>query len=136
MDETYVTRLIDSMETFMPTVRKLRPNQPWSAVAAAVTLATGKTWTTKRLRRSVRRLMAEGVVDKNLMGRSPPRRRRRSDELAVLVKGIALASPEMSLRGTGEQLKAMKIRTPAGKPNWAPTSVAHLLNKAPGTPSD
>jgi hypothetical protein len=113
MDETYVIRLIDSMETFMPTVRKLRPNQPWSAVAAAVTLATGKTWTTKRLRRSV-----------------------RSDELAVLVKGIALASPEMSLRGTGEQLKAMKIRTPAGKPNWAPTSVAHLLNKAPGTPSD
>ncbi len=72
MDETYVTRLIDGMETFMPTVRKMRPKEPWAGVAAAVTLATGTSWSTKRLRRSVRRLVAEGVADKTLMGRSPP----------------------------------------------------------------
>ena len=34
MDETYVTRLIDGMEAFMPTVRKMRPGKPWPEVAA------------------------------------------------------------------------------------------------------
>ncbi len=135
MDETYVTRLIDSMETFMPTVRKMRPGRPWPDVAAAVSQATGSTWTVKRLRQSVRRLVAEGLVDRAIMGRSARPRRQRSDELAVLVRGIALASPGMSLRGIGGQLEAMKIRTPAGNLVWTPTSVAHLLKKVPGAPS-
>ena len=131
MDETYVTRLIDSMETFMPTVRKMRPERPWPEVATAVTGATGTTWTIKRLRQSVRRLVAEGLVDRNVMGRSARPRRRRSDELAVLVQGIALANPGMTLRAIGEQLEVMKMKTPAGKTIWSPTSVSHLLNKAP-----
>jgi len=131
MDETYVTRLIDGMETFMPTVRKMRPTKPWPEVAAEVTRATGTTWSIKRLRRSVRRLVAEGLVDRSLMGRSARPRRRRSYELAVLVQGIALANPGMSLRAIGAQLEAMKLKTPAGKANWLPTSVSHLLNKLP-----
>jgi DNA invertase Pin-like site-specific DNA recombinase len=131
MDETYVTRLIDSMETFMPTVRKMRPGLPWSEVAVAVTRATGTTWTIKRLRQSVRRLVAEGLVDRTIMGRSVRPRRRRSDELAVLVQGIALANPGMSLRAIGGQLEAMRLKTPAGKVTWSPTSVSHLLNKVP-----
>lgn len=131
MDETYVTRLIDSMETFMPTVRKMRPGKPWPEVATAVNRATGTTWTIKRLRQSVRRLVAEGLVDREIMGRSARPRRRRSDELAVLVQGIALANPDLSLRAIGGQLEVMKLRTPAGKTNWSPTSVAHLLAKRP-----
>jgi DNA invertase Pin-like site-specific DNA recombinase len=131
MDETYVTRLIDSMEAFMPTVRKMRPDKPWPEVAAAVTRATGTTWTIKRLRQSVRRLIAEGLVDRTIMGRSARPRRRRSDELAVLVQGIALANPEMSLRAIGGQLEAMKLKTPAGNTAWSPTSVSHLLNRQP-----
>jgi len=131
MDETYVTRLIDGMETFMPAVRKMRPAKPWPDVAAAVTLATGTNWTVKRLRKSVRRLVAEGLVDRAVMGRSARPRHRRSDELAVLVQGIALANPGMSLRAIGGQLELMKLKTPAGKTNWLPTSVAHLLLKSP-----
>ncbi len=131
MDETYVTRLIDSMETFMPMVRKMRPKKPWPEVAAAVSQATGTSWTIKRLRQSVRRLVAEGLVDRQVMGRSARPRRRRSDELAVLVQGIALANPEMSLRAIGGQLEAMKLKTPAGNTAWAPTSVSHLLNRQP-----
>ena len=129
MDETYVTRLIDSMETFMPTVRTMRPTKSWPEAAAAVSQATGTTWTTKRLRQSVRRLVAEGLVERKVMGRSARPRRRRSDELAVLVQGIALANPGMSLRAIGGQLEAIKLSTPAGKTNWSPTSVSHLLNK-------
>jgi len=135
MDETYVTRLIDGMETFMPTVRKMRPGKPWPEVATAVSQATGTAWTVKRLHQSVRRLVAEGLADKKLLGRAVRLHRRRSEELAILVQGIALANPGLSLRGIGGQLEAMKIRTPAGKPSWTPTSVAHLLKKVPSAPS-
>jgi DNA invertase Pin-like site-specific DNA recombinase len=135
MDETYVTRLIDGMEVFMPTVLKMRPARPWPEVAAALSQATSSSWTVKRLRQGVRRLVTEGLVDKKVMGRATRLHRRRTEELAILVQGIALANPGLSLRGIGGQLEAMKIRTPAGKPSWPPTSVAHLLKKVPGAPS-
>jgi DNA invertase Pin-like site-specific DNA recombinase len=131
MDEAYVTRLIDRMETFMPTVRKMRPAKPWPEVTSAVTKASGTTWTIKRLHKSVRRLVAEGLVDRKLLGRAERPRRRRSDDLAVLVRGIALINPGISLRAIAGQLEAMKQKTPAGKTTWSPTSVAHLLNKRP-----
>lgn len=133
-DETHVTHLIDTMDTFIPTVLKMRPTRPWPEVAEAVSLATGVTWTVERLMRSVRRLVGEGMVDRKILGKAPRPRRRRSEELAVLVQGIALANPGMSLRGIGKQLEAMKIRTPANKPSWTAPSVAHLLRKVPGAP--
>jgi hypothetical protein len=109
MDEIYVTRLIDGMETFMLTVRKLRPGKPWPEVAAAVTRADGTTWTVRRLRQSVRRIVVEGLVDRAVMGRSVRPRHRRTDELAILVQGIALANPDMSLRAIAGQLEAIKL---------------------------
>ena len=85
--------------------------------------------------RSVRRLVGEGMVDRKVLEKAPRPRRRRSDDLAVLVQGIALANPEMSLRGIGEQLEAMKVRTPANKLNWTAPSVAHLLRKMSVVPN-
>jgi hypothetical protein len=133
-DETYVTQLIDTMDTFVPTVMRLRPARPWPEVAKAVSQTTGSTWTVKRLMRSVRRLVGEGMVDRKVLAKSPRPRRRRSEELALLVQGLALTNPGLSLRGIGGQLEAMKIRTPAGKHAWAPASVAHLLKKTPHAP--
>ena len=130
-DETHVTQLIDTMDTFIPTVLRLRPARPWPEVAEAVSRATGVNWTVERLMRSVRRLVGEGMVDRKVLSKAPRPRRRRSEELAVLVQGIALANPGMSLRGIGSQLAAMKIRTPAGKECWTAPSVAHLLRKTP-----
>ena len=130
-DHTYASRLIDNMETFMPVVRKMRPVRAWPEVAAAVSAQTGTKWSVQRLCKSVRRLVAEGLVDRAMLGRSARPRRRRSDELAVLVKGIALANPELSLRAIGGQLEAMRLLTPAGKSSWAPKSVSHLLAKIP-----
>jgi len=134
-DETHVTQLIDSMDTFIPTVLALRPATPWPKVAEAASRATGVTWTVERLTRSVRRLVGEGMVDRKVLGKAPRPRRRRSEELAVLVQGLALTNPGLSLRGIGGQLEAMRIRTPAGKPTWTAASVAHLMNKVPGAPS-
>jgi len=71
------------------------------------------------------------LVDRAILGRAMRQRRRRSDELAVLVQGIALANPGMSLRAIAGQLQAMKLKSPGGKVTWSPTSVSHLLNKLP-----
>ncbi len=133
-DETHVTQLIDTMDIFMPTVRQLRPVKPWPEVAEAVSRATGVPWTVERLKRSVRRLVGEGMVDRKVLAKAPRPRRRRSEELALLVQGLALTNPGLSLRGIGGQLEAMKIRTPAGKLTWTPASVAHLLKKVSGAP--
>jgi DNA invertase Pin-like site-specific DNA recombinase len=130
-DETHVTKLIDTMDTFIPIVLRLRPAKPWPDVAEAVSQATGVIWTVERLMRSVRRLVGEGMVDRKVLAKASRPRRRRSDELTILVRGIALANPGMSLRGIGRQLISMKIKTPAGKSHWTAASVSHLLNKAP-----
>jgi DNA invertase Pin-like site-specific DNA recombinase len=134
-DETHVTHLIDTMDTFIPTVLQLRPATRWPEVAEAVSQTTGVTWTVERLMRSVRRLVGEGMVDRKVLAKAPRPRRRRSEELALLVQGLALTNPGLSLRGIGGQLEAMKIQTPAGKPTWTAASVAHLLKKVPGAPS-
>lgn len=130
-DETHVTQLIDTMDTFIPTVLRLRPTKPWSEVAEAVSQATGVTWTVERLMRNVRRLVGEGMVDRKVLAKAPRPRRRRSEELALLVQGLALTNPGLSLRGIGGQLEAMKIRTPAGNSNWTAASVAYLLKRVP-----
>ena len=92
-DETHVTQLIDTMDTFIPTVLQLRPARPWPEVAEAVSRATGVTWTVERLMRSVRRLVGEGMVDRKVLAKAPRPRRRRSEELALLVQGLALTNP-------------------------------------------
>jgi hypothetical protein len=70
-DETHVTQLIDIMDTFIPTVLRTRPTKPWPEVADAVSRATGVAWTVERLRRSVRRLAGEGMVDRKVFGKAP-----------------------------------------------------------------
>ena len=130
-DFTHVRKLIDSMESFMPTVRRMRPDQSWPQVVKALNALGGRPWTVDRLRRNVSRLVAEGLADKALLGRAARRRHRRSDELALLVRGIALANPDMSLRAICRQLEAMKTATPAGNATWSAASVAHLLAKVP-----
>jgi DNA invertase Pin-like site-specific DNA recombinase len=129
-EKTYSMRLAGSMETFMPTVRQLRPSCPWPEVAEAVSVATGVTWTVERLKRSVRRLVAEGHAEVDLLGKAPRRRCQRTGELAMLLQGITLASPGISLRRICRHLEKMKIPTLARKSTWSPASIVHLLNKS------
>ena len=68
-DETHVTQLIDTMDTFIPRVRELRPKTPWPRVAEAVSRATGVTWTIERLTRSARRLVGRGRSTARCSGR-------------------------------------------------------------------
>jgi hypothetical protein len=50
------------------------------------------TWTVERLRRTVRRLAAEGIVEAKLLDRAP--RQQGDDQLLRLVAGIAAAAPD------------------------------------------
>ena len=57
-------------------------------------------------------------------------RRPPEDRLMMMVAGIAMANPEMSLRAIGAQLEAMRERTPRGGRQWAASSVKNLLDQA------
>ncbi len=110
-----------------------------STVQAAIFLARGRrggiackrTWTVERLKRSVRRLVAEGHADGKLLDKAFRLRCPRTASLAVLVQGIASASPGISLRRICRHLEVMKIPTLAGKSVWNPASVVNLIKCAP-----
>ena len=72
----------------------------------------GTTWTVERLRRTVRRLAAEGIVEAKLLDRAP--RQPGDDRLVRLVAGIAAAAPDRTLQQIATQLEAMRERTPRG----------------------
>ncbi len=72
--------------------------------------------------------MRERLADANLLERTP--RRPPEDRLMMMVAGIAMANPEMSLRAIGAQLEAMRERTPRGGRQWAASSVKNLLDQA------
>ena len=82
----------------------------------------------EKLKRAVKRFIAEGLVDPTLLG--PVRRKPASDRLLALVAGIATANPELTLQEIGAQLEAMYERTPRGGSRWAPSSVKNLLDRA------
>ena len=120
--------VIASMDRWLPTVRRMRPQYPWEDVVRVLNQAGGARWTIERLRRAVRRAVRERLADAKLLERSP--RRPPEDRLMMMAAGIAMANPEMSLRAIGAQLEAMRERTPRGGRQWAASSVKHLLDQA------
>jgi hypothetical protein len=49
----------------------MRPGQPWGDVVRVLNRATGMSWTPERLRRTVRRLAAEKIVESELLDPAP-----------------------------------------------------------------
>ena len=85
-------------------------------------------WTVERLRRTVRRLVAEGMAPPTLLGRAPAQ--RSDDRLVRLIAGIATAAPDRTLQQIAAQLEAMHERTPRGGTRWHASSVQHLKRRA------
>ena len=56
----------------LPTVRQMRPNQPWGDVVRVLNRGQATTWTVERLRRTVRRLADEGIIETSLLDRARP----------------------------------------------------------------
>jgi len=123
----YVGDLIASASTWLPIVRRMRPQHSWDDVVRVLN-HRGQNWTIEKLRRAVHRLVQERMAEAELLQRSP--RRPPEDRLMTLVAGIAIADPDLSLRDIAAQLERMRERTPRGGRQWAASSVKSLLDQA------
>lgn len=125
----HVQQLVASADTWLPIVRRMRPQKDWATVVAEVNKAGGR-WTVERLLRAVKRLVAERLAEPQLLGRAP---RKPSNQRALAAAAaMRLTNPSLSLREIGAQLQAMKISSPRGHLNWSASMVAQLF-KVPTT---
>ena len=127
-DAAHLATILARLDEWLPTVRRMRPTQPWGDVVRVLNRNGDGLWTTERLRRTVRRLAEEGIVEADLLARAP--RRAGEERLVVLVAGIAAAGPDLTLQQIAAQLEALRERTPRGGTRWHPSSVSNLLGRA------
>ncbi len=124
----HLERMLARLDAWLPTVRRMRPGQPWGDVVRVLNRGTDPAWTVERLRRTVRQLAAEGIVEPSLLDRA--QRQQGDDRLVRLVAGIKAAAPDRTLQQIAAQLEAMRERTPRGGTRWHPSSVKQLLVRA------
>lgn len=124
----HLNGVLEQLDTWLPTVRRMRPDQPWGDVVRVLNRGNGATWTVERLRRTVRRLVTEGIIEASVLDRA--RAQTADDRLVRLVAGIKAAAPARTLQQIAAQLEAMRERTPRGGTRWHPSSVKHLLGQA------
>jgi DNA invertase Pin-like site-specific DNA recombinase len=127
-DKAHLESVLARLDSWLPTVRRMRPSQPWGDVVRVLNRGQAGHWTVERLRRTVRRLIAEGILEADLLERARPQ--RGDNRLLRLVAGIKAAAPGRTLQQIAAQLEAMRERTPRGGTRWHPSSVKHLLDKA------
>jgi DNA invertase Pin-like site-specific DNA recombinase len=127
-DAAHLKSVLAGMDSWLPTVRRMRPAQPWGDVVRVLNRGGEATWTVERLRRTVQRLVSEGLVEAHLLERAQPQ--RGDDRLVRLVAGIKAAAPDRTLQQIAAQLEAMRERTSRGGTRWHPSSVRHMLGRA------
>jgi DNA invertase Pin-like site-specific DNA recombinase len=127
-DAAHLNGVLAHLDEWLPTVRRMRPAQPWGDVVRVLNRSGETTWTSERLRRTVHRLVAEKIIEPHLLERAP--RQPADDRLVVLVAGITAAAPQRTLQQIAAQLETMRERTPRGGTRWHPSSVRHLLIQA------
>ena len=129
---SYLARLVAGADAWLPAVRRLRQDgRPWEDVVRylnARRAAGAPGWTGERLVRAVRRLVAEGLAERELL--APARPAPAPDRLLAVVAGIVRSDPGATLRAIGARLEAIRERTPRGGTTWRPGSVAHVVARA------
>ena len=129
--ETYLDRLNETAEDWVPLVRRHRPDMAWEDLVRLINARqpAGRTaWTLPRLRRAVGAYVAEGMLPETLLAPAP--RTARDDRLPALVAALKGADPDMTLQQICDRLEAMRERTPRGRSKWQPSSVRMLLERA------
>jgi len=127
-DATYLNTVLAELDTWLPTVRRMRPGQPWGDVVRVLNRGQGQVWTVERMRRTVRRLVSEGLIEGHILERARPQ--PADNRLMRLVAGIKAAAPDRTLQEIAAQLEGMRERTPRGGTRWHPSSVRNLLLRA------
>jgi len=101
-DAGYLDGVLAGLDSWLPTVRRMRPDQPWGDVVRVLNRGQGQVWTVERLRRTVRRLVSEGLIDGHILERARPQ--PADDRLMRLVAGIKAAAPDHTLQEIAAQL--------------------------------
>lgn len=131
-EAAYGAKIRSAMDSWYPTVRRMRPHHSWDDVVRTLNqnFATQRdgSWTTERLRRAVKWLVRQRLADPVLLHRSEPK--RPEERLMSLVAGIHIANPELTFRDIAGQLERLHERTPRGGAKWSPSSVKNLLDRA------
>jgi hypothetical protein len=95
-DTTWLDRVLAQLGSWLPIVRRMHPTQPSGDVVRVLNQKPGMAWTVERLRRTVRRLAAEGIVEARLLDHARPQ--GGADRLVRLVTGIRTTSPDWTLQ--------------------------------------
>jgi len=128
--ESYVERLGETAQDWVPHVRRLRPDMAWEDVLRIVNapLTPDRRWTQGRLLRAVTAYVRDGFLPETVLGRA--RRKETDDRLPAIVAAIRGADPDITLQAICDRLEAMRERTPRGRSKWQPSSVRMLLERA------
>ncbi|MDJ0686796.1 MAG: recombinase family protein [Alphaproteobacteria bacterium] len=129
--ESYMARLIETADLWLPTVRRMRPLQPWEDVVRVLNSNQrypDHPWTPRKLSRAVNRLVDAGLAHAELVMRAPPA--PPDDRTLMIVAGIKSADPDITLKGIADKLQKMREPTPRGRDTWTTSSVDHLLRRA------
>jgi DNA invertase Pin-like site-specific DNA recombinase len=133
---SYLASLVETADSWLPIVRKFRPHLPWGDVMRRLNAALPAgmpRWSEERLIRAVKRLVAEGMAEPELL-HLPVNLTRftpgQTENLTIMIAGMKQHEPEITLREIARRLESMKQRTPRGGHEWKPGSVAHLLERA------
>ena len=105
-DAAHLEAVLAQLNSWLPTVRRMRPDQPWGDVVRVLNRDNAGHWTVEPLRRTARRLADEGIIEASLLGRARPQ--QGDDRLIRLVVGIKAAAPERTLQQIAIQLEAMR----------------------------
>jgi hypothetical protein len=142
--------LLPGLDTWLPTVRRLRPAESWERVTEAVnqTLPPGsRRFTRDRLVRSVRRLVSESLAEAHLLApavhRQPQRRPKSRPAFDTVVRYLRNHRREATERGmaadtyrpptlvqVAKHLTEDARLSPPGGGTWAPSSVKALIDRA------
>src|ERR1700712_4792768 len=71
-DASHLAGVLVQLDNWLPTVRRMRPDQPWGDVVRVLNQGQAATWTAERLRRTVQRLASEGIIEAALLNRATP----------------------------------------------------------------
>src|SRR5438270_5816950 len=69
-DAAHLGGVLAQLDSWLPVVRRMRPDQPWGDVVRVLNRSGETKWTTERLRRTVRRSVAEKIVEPSLHERA------------------------------------------------------------------
>jgi hypothetical protein len=82
-DAAHLAGVLARLDAWLPTVRRMRPDQPWGDVVRVLNHGQAATWTVERLRRTVQRLASEGIIEASLLDRARPQ--QSGDRLVRLI---------------------------------------------------